>query len=67
MRFDFFFGSVSSCSARLRSAWESVVIGVKILHLFNGSGNIKIWGNDVVSPSSQSDKVVGLLCLFTFI
>ena len=36
-------------SARLRSAWESVGIAVKILHLFNGSGNIKIWGN-ALSP-----------------
>jgi hypothetical protein len=30
---------------------------VKILHIFNSSGNIKVWGNDVVSPSSQSDML----------
>ena len=30
---------------------------MKILHLFNGSGIIKVWGDDVVSPSSQSDMV----------
>jgi hypothetical protein len=34
-----------------------VVDSVKILHIFNGSGIIKVWGDDVVSPSSHSDIV----------